>query len=216
MNLTKKIWHDENSQPPKNYLWAKGGKLFKNIEGQWKEVSKKDSEDEGSGGDSTPTETYIKFKAENFGVRDHTTVPDTVDRSKGYRLDEILDMSDSTVENFISGVENNIENYPNNLNYASEYFGRWSPVTEYGDFNYPQGTIFNYLSIESGEYSEYSDGTCFPFISMAFLKRDGTQTIQSTLLLIDGTNFTGKSWTPPKIAFEKHKDDGLWYIAYAY
>lgn len=52
MNLTKKIWYDENSEPPKNYLWAKGGKLFKNIEGQWKEVSKKESEDEESGSGS--------------------------------------------------------------------------------------------------------------------------------------------------------------------
>ena len=52
MELTKKIWHDENSEPPKNYLWAKGEKLFKYVEGQWKEVSKKDSEDEGSGSGS--------------------------------------------------------------------------------------------------------------------------------------------------------------------
>lgn len=52
MNLVKKIWHDENSEPPKNYLWAKGGKLFKNIEGQWKEVSKKDSTDEQGSGSS--------------------------------------------------------------------------------------------------------------------------------------------------------------------
>ena len=43
MNTLKKIWHDENSEPPKNYLWAKEGKLFKNINGQWKEISKKDS-----------------------------------------------------------------------------------------------------------------------------------------------------------------------------
>ena len=214
MNLTKKIWHDENSEPPKNYLWAKGGKLFKNIEGQWKEVSKKGSEDEG--GDSTPTEFYIKFKADNFGLIDSTNVPDTVDRIKGYRLDEILDMSDNTVENFISGVENNVENFSADSYYAGNYFGQWYPVTQYGDFNSPQSAIFNYLSIESGEYSEYKDGTCFPFISMAFIKQNDAQDIQSTLLLIEGTNLTGKSWTPPKIAFEKHKDDGLWYIIYAY
>lgn len=43
MNLTKKIWHDENSEPPKNYLWAKRGKLFKYVNGQWKEISKNSS-----------------------------------------------------------------------------------------------------------------------------------------------------------------------------
>lgn len=51
MNTLKKIWHDENSEPPKNYLWAKEGKLFKNINGQWKEISKKTDD----GGSSEPT-----------------------------------------------------------------------------------------------------------------------------------------------------------------
>lgn len=35
MKSTEKIWHDENSEPPKNYIWAKNG--------QWKEVSKNNS-----------------------------------------------------------------------------------------------------------------------------------------------------------------------------
>ena len=56
--LTKKVWHDENSEPPKNYLWAKGGKLYKNVEGQWKEVSKKDS---GSGDDSSASGNRVGF-----------------------------------------------------------------------------------------------------------------------------------------------------------
>ena len=47
MNLTKKIWHDENSEPPKNYLWAKRGKLFKYVNGQWKEISKNSSNNSG-------------------------------------------------------------------------------------------------------------------------------------------------------------------------
>ena len=53
MELRKKVWHDENSEPPKNYLWVKEGKLFKYVEGRWKEVSKKES-DGGSGEPSTP------------------------------------------------------------------------------------------------------------------------------------------------------------------
>lgn len=43
MKSTEKIWHDENSEPPKNYIWAKNGKLFKYINGQWKEISKNNS-----------------------------------------------------------------------------------------------------------------------------------------------------------------------------
>lgn len=43
MKTTEKIWHDENSEPPKNYIWAKNGKLFKYINGQWKEISKNNS-----------------------------------------------------------------------------------------------------------------------------------------------------------------------------
>lgn len=49
MNLIKKIWHDENSEPPKNYLWAKEGKLFKYVEGQWKEIYKKEDGGEEGG-----------------------------------------------------------------------------------------------------------------------------------------------------------------------
>ena len=227
MEFKKKtiIWED-NNEPPKDYIWAKkDGKFYEYSYAtrSWvesKSISGGNSGGSGGsggdGGDSTPTEFYIKFKAENFGVRDDTNVPDTVDRDKGYRLDEILDMSDNTVENFISGVENNIENYSADSYYAGSYFGRWYPVTEYGDFNDPDSRIFNYFSIESGEYSEYSDGTCCPVISMAFIKENGIQAIQSTLLFINGTNLTGKSWTPPRMAFEKNKDDGLWYIVYAY
>ena len=48
MELVKKVWHDKNSEPPKNYLWDKGGKLFKYTEGQWKEISKKDSGEDSS------------------------------------------------------------------------------------------------------------------------------------------------------------------------
>ena len=44
MSATKKIWYDENSEPPKNYIWSKGGKLFKYIDGQWKEISENGSD----------------------------------------------------------------------------------------------------------------------------------------------------------------------------
>lgn len=60
MKLIKKIWFDENSQPPKNWLWAKGGKLFKNIDGQWKEISKKESEEQGEQEQEEEQETANK------------------------------------------------------------------------------------------------------------------------------------------------------------
>lgn len=48
MSLTTKIWYDENSEPPKNYIWSKGGKLFKYVDGQWKEISRNDADGGGS------------------------------------------------------------------------------------------------------------------------------------------------------------------------
>lgn len=61
MNLVKKIWHDENSEPPKNYLWAKEGKLFKYIEGQWKEISKKEDDGEEGGKDEGSDLSEMKW-----------------------------------------------------------------------------------------------------------------------------------------------------------
>ena len=60
MKSTEKIWHDENSEPPKNYIWAKNGKFFKYINGQWKEISKKAEESGGSGGgDSSSNDVFF-------------------------------------------------------------------------------------------------------------------------------------------------------------
>lgn len=61
MNLIKKIWHDENSEPPKNYLWAKEGKLFKYVEGQWKEISKKEDGGEEGGEDEGDDVSRMKW-----------------------------------------------------------------------------------------------------------------------------------------------------------
>lgn len=66
MELTKKVWHDENSEPPKNYLWVKGGKLFKYIEGRWKEVSKKESD----GGEGGSGESSVQCKSEQEIIKD--------------------------------------------------------------------------------------------------------------------------------------------------
>lgn len=86
MNLTKKIWHDENSEPPKNYLWAKGGKLFKNIEGQWKEVSKKDS-------GNVSIDDVVKFVLQTGS-----------DEPLFNTYEEIPDLKDIDVSTFTDGV----------------------------------------------------------------------------------------------------------------
>lgn len=46
--LTRKIWFDENSQPPKDYIWYKQGAFYQWIDGKWKKVHDL-TEDDGSG-----------------------------------------------------------------------------------------------------------------------------------------------------------------------
>lgn len=59
MNPTKKIWYDENSEPPKNYIWVKNNKQYKFSvsERRWKEITS----DDGEGGNTTPSksDSYI-------------------------------------------------------------------------------------------------------------------------------------------------------------
>ena len=38
MNPKQTLWIDENSMPPKNYLWKKDGKILENKDGEWKEA----------------------------------------------------------------------------------------------------------------------------------------------------------------------------------
>ena len=94
MNLIKKIWHDENSEPPKNYLWDKGGKLFKYTEGQWKEVGKQNpsGDDHGDEEKLDPTIDDVvlfihnKMELENEGSFPYTTwaeIPNVEDADAG-------------------------------------------------------------------------------------------------------------------------------------
>ena len=34
--ITRKIWYDQNDQPPKNYIWYKNGQYLEWIDGKWK------------------------------------------------------------------------------------------------------------------------------------------------------------------------------------
>ena len=48
MNPTKKIWYDENSEPPKNYIWVKNGIIwqFNKYLRKWVEYKNKDEDHE--------------------------------------------------------------------------------------------------------------------------------------------------------------------------
>ena len=179
-----------------------------------KAISEGGGSSDGGGGDSTPTEFYIKFKAENFGLRDGDSVPDTVDRSKGYTLDEIFDMSDEILEKFIKAQEDALSSFISN-GYNMEYI-----ANHMGCYNYHDGVpsdnpgfdAFHYVSYESGSIGSM-DGS-YPTIYFGFTKWDEEYTAK-TSMAIEGTNLKGYSWTSPMIIFEKNDEDNKWYIAYA-
>ena len=166
------------------------------------------------GGGDEPTEVYIKFKAENFDIRDNDRVPDTVDRSKGYALDEIFDMSGGVLEAFIKAQEDARDSLISS-GYTLDTVANQVGYNYYYNGNADSGLaneLFNYISYESGEFSSM-DGS-YPVIRTAFMKYDGQWTAK-TFIQIEGTNLEGYSWTPPNIIFEKNDEDGKWYIVYA-
>lgn len=61
MNPTKKFWYDENSEPPKNYIWVKNDKQyeFSVSERRWKEISS--SEESGSSSKEITIDDVVKF-----------------------------------------------------------------------------------------------------------------------------------------------------------
>lgn len=212
----KTIMWDDNSEPPKNYIWAKNNKFYEYdyVTRSWVESKLISGSGSDGSGDSTPTEFYIKFKAENFGIRDNDYVPDTVDRSKGYRFDEIFDTSDDMLEKYIKAQEDIRDTLISSEYYddvISNYMGCCYYYDGEPDDN-PNFNLFNYVSYESGEISSM-DGS-YPVISLGFMKYDEQYTAK-TFIKIAGTNLNGYSWTPPKIVFGKNDEDGLWYIIYA-
>ena len=162
----------------------------------------------GDGGDSTPTDVYIKFRAENFGLRNSDTVPDTVDRNKGYTLDEIFDMSGNVLERFIKAQEDARDGLISD-GYSEYTVGAMLGIyTSYHELQY---SVFNYCSYESGTIGS-TDGH-YPVISLGFIEYRGSGGyIAKTTMRIEGSNFYGHSGTPPMIDFEKNDEDGKWYI----
>lgn len=58
MNPKQTLWIDENSMPPKNYLWKKDGKILENKDGEWKEAE-----------EYKPKET-VTIGAEEYNIAD--------------------------------------------------------------------------------------------------------------------------------------------------
>ena len=159
------LWLDTSSE---NY------ELKVNVDGTsdgWKTIGGGSGSGGGDdGGSDEPTEFYIKFKAENFGIRDNDCVPDTVDRSKGYALDEIFDMSGGVLEAFIKAQEDTRDSLISS-GYTLDYVANHVGYNDYYNGNassYLTNASFNYISYESGEFSSM-DGS-YPVINTVFLK----------------------------------------------
>ena len=61
MDPTKKFWYDENSEPPKNYIWVKNNKQYKFSvsERKWKEINS--SEESSSSSKEVTIDDVVKF-----------------------------------------------------------------------------------------------------------------------------------------------------------
>jgi len=177
---------------------------------RWVKIDADTGCDDGGedGGDSTPTEVYIKFRAENFGLRDSDTVPDTVDRNKGYTLDEIFDMSGNVLEGFIKAQENARDEL-----ILDEYDGYiiGTIMGRYNAYHGLEDSLFNYCSYESGNIGS-TDGQ-YPVISLGFMEDYGSGGYGAkTIMKIEASNLFGDSGTLPRIFFGKNDEDGKWYI----
>lgn len=96
MNPTKKFWYDENSEPPKNYIWVKNDKQyeFSVSERRWKEISS--SEESGSSSKEVTINDVVKFIHDNwnftqvnFPYTTYNEIPimpeDNIEENKIYR-----------------------------------------------------------------------------------------------------------------------------------
>ena len=113
MNPTKKFWYDENSEPPKNYIWVKNDKQyeFSVSERRWKEISS--SEESGSSSKEITIDDVVKFIHDNNNElsfpftqwSDIPIIPTTIDSNFNggiYRIyDNVLLPPDLNNSNFL-------------------------------------------------------------------------------------------------------------------
>jgi len=82
MNPTKKFWYDENSEPPKNYIWVKNNKQyeFSVNERRWKEINSSEESGSSSGNLSVAAEILNelvpagKSQPIYFGIKNEDTI----------------------------------------------------------------------------------------------------------------------------------------------
>jgi hypothetical protein len=180
------------------------------------------SDDGGSGGDGgggdEPTEFVLRFKSENFGYDSennaHANFPDGVDTSKGYTLDEIFEMSDNTLEKYISIREANAETYLEISN------GGGSDEDEFGgmyiyDNQYSTNPNFKpfYHCLDVPIWRPSDDS--YARINLGFIKSGSNNTVRNAYIQIQGTNYKGYSMSVMNLIFEKNYEDNKWYVVVA-
>lgn len=125
MNPTKKFWYDENSEPPKNYIWVKNDKQyeFSVSERRWKEISSS-KESDGSSKEITIDDVvkFIHDNTENSPVDIPTKYNDIKHISEpldgGYNL--VRGTEQEINEFFRSNTDSNIK-YVNSILISTNY-----------------------------------------------------------------------------------------------
>ena len=153
MELTKRVWHDENSEPPKNYLWAKGGKLFKNIEGQWKEVSKKDS-GSGDGDRSGSMSMYDAWMKAFNGFK----VPQNNDGNNILTVTPVLIAVDDDGE-----YENKNSDTPIPLTFMNDQTNRYREYYDYSTIKF-----YNIKDVPDDIYEQIKDSSDEVYIAFLY------------------------------------------------
>lgn len=207
MEFKKKtiIWED-NNEPPKDYIWAKkDGKFYEYSYATRSWIESKSisggsggsggGSDEGGGG-SEPAEFVLRFKKENF-FEYHDTYPNVVPIANvddEFTLDEIFEMSDNTISNWINLFEKQVEVAENHNGVRTwdpnSYAGSAFILTDDGGIDGASG----------GNDDEYG---VFPQLAMEYYN--------GIKLQVDGTNFGGGSIGVPRVIFSKTQE-GKWKI----
>lgn len=90
MNPTKKFWYDENSEPPKNYIWVKGGQQygFNSVNRKWSPINQSVT----SNSFSIITDAISNYILYDYGVEERFEYvkPDTYICNDGFEKEEIL------------------------------------------------------------------------------------------------------------------------------
>lgn len=179
-----------------------------------------DGGDDGGGDTPTPepSEFVLRFKSENFGYdsenNQFSNYPGAIDTSKGYTLDEIFEMSDNTLEKYISIREANAETYLEISNGGGsdgdEFGAMWIYDNQYSD-NPSFKPFYHCLDVPIWRPSDDT----YARINLGFIKSDSNNRVRNAYIQIQGTNYKGYSMSVMNLIFEKNYEDNKWYVVVA-